>query len=158
MSVTRALQRVPMAPPLPQMPCVGRASLASVRTYSDYVRSDEYAAQPATLDQAPSAGPIPIRYPYFVPRVGINATNLPVYTKVRHGGHSWQTIVRKVDGDVAALCRDLFEDFGWGDQHKHQHDAEPTVVRMSTQAGPKTIVLRGNCSRDIKQWLEQRGF
>lgn len=43
---------------------------------------------------------VPIRYAYYVPRVGVTASNLPVYSDVRHGGNKWLTVIRKIDGDV----------------------------------------------------------
>lgn len=32
------------------------------------------------------------------------------------------------------------------------------LVRVSKQAGPKTIFLRENLTREVKAWLEERGF
>ena len=48
---------------------------------------------------------VPIRYAYYVPRVGVTASSLPVYSDVRHGGNKWLTVIRKIDGDVPVrLC------------------------------------------------------
>lgn len=48
---------------------------------------------------------IPLRYPYFVPRVGTYGVNLPVYSDVRRGGDKWLTIIRKVEGDAPVCVR-----------------------------------------------------
>ncbi|WFD37530.1 uncharacterized protein MJAP1_000474 [Malassezia japonica] len=105
-----------------------------------------------------SAGPLPIRYPYFVSRVGVNGMNLPVYTDIRNARSRYLTNIRKVEGDVTALCRDLFEDFGWGDPFNKLNPNAELLVRTTQQAGSKMIVIRGNWSRDVKAWLEERGF
>lgn len=113
-----------------------------------------------------SAGPLPIRYPYFVSRVGVNGMNLPVYTDIRNARSRYLTNIRKVEGDATvrfllltqALCRDLFEDFGWGDPFNKLNPNAELLVRTTQQAGSKMIVIRGNWSRDVKAWLEERGF
>lgn len=97
-------------------------------------------------------------YPYFVSRVGLTGTSLPVYTDVRHGGSKWLTQIRKVDGDATALCRDLFGAFGWGDPYDKTNPNSDMLVRVSKSAGPKTVVIRSNVSREVKAWLESRGF
>lgn len=51
-----------------------------------------------------SVHPIPIRYPYYIPRVGIYGMNIPVYSDVRRGGQKWLTVVRKVEGDATVRC------------------------------------------------------
>lgn len=57
-----------------------------------------------------SAGPLPIRYPYFVSRVGVNGMNLPVYTDIRNARSRYLTNIRKVEGD--ATVRFFFTDPG----------------------------------------------
>lgn len=57
-----------------------------------------------------SAGPLPIRYPYFVSRVGVNGMNLPVYTDIRNARSRYLTNIRKVEGDVTV--RFFFTDPG----------------------------------------------
>jgi len=58
------------------------------------------AAPKAAESPADPSEPIPIRYPYFVSRVGLGGMSLPVYTDIRHGGSQWITQIRKVEGDV----------------------------------------------------------
>lgn len=57
-----------------------------------------------------------------------------------------------------ALCRDIFEEFGWGDPFDKANPYSQILVRISKSAGPKTVFLRTNLSREIKSWLEHRGF
>ncbi|WFD25536.1 hypothetical protein MNAN1_000496 [Malassezia nana] len=102
--------------------------------------------------------PMPIRYPYFVSRVGLSGMSLPVYTDIRHGGSQWITQIRKVEGDVGAFCRDLFDEFGWGDPFDPANENARILMRISKNAGAKTIFLRNNVSREVKSWLEYRGF
>lgn len=58
------------------------------------------AAPKATESPADATEPIPVRYPYFVSRVGLGGMSLPVYTDIRHGGSQWITQIRKVEGDA----------------------------------------------------------
>lgn len=122
----------------------------SVRFNSTSAASAENVPQPST--------PIPIRYPYFVNRVGESQISLPVYRDSRNAGTRSLTLIRKVEGDVSALCRDLFNDFGWGDPFDKANPNADMLVRISQQAGSKKIFLRGNWTRDVKEWLAQRGF
>ncbi|WFD21826.1 hypothetical protein MEQU1_000482 [Malassezia equina] len=116
------------------------------------------AAPKATESPADATEPIPVRYPYFVSRVGLGGMSLPVYTDIRHGGSQWITQIRKVEGDANALCRDLFDEFGWGDPFDPANTYARMLMRISKHAGPKTIFLRTNVAREIKSWLEYRGF
>lgn len=81
-----------------------------------------------------------------------------MYLDLRNAGSRSLTLIRKVDGDVSALCRDLFEDFGWGDPFDKKNPDSDMLVRITHQAGSKKIFVRGNWTRDIKSWLEERGF
>lgn len=136
----------PMRAPKVNMPRLGLRLL-----------STESSTQPE-MPEPQLRTPVPIRYPYFVNRVGVNQFNLPVYADVRNAGSRTLTMIRKVDGDVSALCRDLFEDFGWGDPFDKMNPDADKLVRLTTQAGSKKIVIRGHWTRDIKAWLEERGF
>ena len=58
------------------------------------------ATSKATEPPAAASEPIPVRYPYFVSRVGLGGMSLPVYTDIRHGGSQWITQIRKVEGEA----------------------------------------------------------
>lgn len=69
-----------------------------------FARWESTEATPArdvAQDLTEGAAPVPIRYPYFVARVGAAGTSLPVYSDIRHGGSQWLTQIRKVEGDAA---------------------------------------------------------
>ena len=121
-----------------------------------YAVSNPKAEQDST--SAPISTPIAVKYPYFVNRVGVNQQSLPVYMDSRNAGSRSLTMIRKVDGDVSALCRDLFEAFGWGDPYDKKNPNSSMLVRASNVAGSQKLVVRGNWTRDIKAWLEERGF
>lgn len=134
--------------------------------------TDEATRAAVEQEMRSSVHPIPIRYPYFIPRVGVYGMNFPVYSDVRRGGQKWLTVVRKVEGDAAvrcasgmgiadagqALCRDMFETFGWGDPFDKQNPGSTFLERISSGPGSKSVVLRGNFTRELRAWLEQRGF
>ncbi|WFD33996.1 hypothetical protein MCUN1_000824 [Malassezia cuniculi] len=101
---------------------------------------------------------VPIRYAYYVPRVGVNGNSLPVYSDVRHRGSKWLTVIRKIDGDVPLLCRDMFESFGWGDPFDKKNKYSTLVERIVNSNGTRMIVLRGNLVNEVREWLEHRGF
>ncbi|WFD18045.1 hypothetical protein MCAP1_000257 [Malassezia caprae] len=124
-----------------------------------FARWESTSAVPEDAEAPASRSePIPVRYPYFVSRVGLGGMSLPVYTDIRHNGSQWITQIRKVEGDVNALCRDLFNEFGWGDPFDPANVHARMLMRISKQAGPKTIFLRSNVAREVKSWLEYRGF
>ena len=135
----------------------GRSSLARIPQYVAQIRLESTVAE-APADTSVTSAPMPVRYPYFVSRVGLDGMSLPVYTDVRNGGSRWLTQIRKVEGDATAFCRDLFDEFGWGDPYDKSNPYANNLVRVSKNAGPKTVFLRSNVSREIKAWLESRGF
>lgn len=134
-------------------PSLRRAALA--RPLAPWVSGIRFSSSSAP---EPEENIVPIRYSYFVPRVGVNANNLPVYTDLRHQGNKWLTVIRKIDGDVHLLCSDLFESFGWGDPFNKKNKYASMVERVTNTNGTRMIVLRGNFVREVNEWLEQRGF
>ena len=135
----------------------GRSSLARIPQYVAQIRLESTVAE-APTDTSGTSAPMPVCYPYFVSRVGLDGMSLPVYTDIRNGGSRWLTQIRKVEGDASAFCRDLFDEFGWGDPYDKSNPYANNLVRVSKNAGPKTVFLRSNVSREIKAWLESRGF
>ena len=135
----------------------GRSPLARIPQYVAQIRLESTVAE-APADTSVTSAPMPVRYPYFVSRVGLDGMSLPVYTDIRNGGSRWLTQIRKVEGDASAFCRDLFDEFGWGDPYDKSNPYANNLVRVSKNSGPKTVFLRSNVSREIKAWLESRGF
>lgn len=56
------------------------------------------------------------------------------------------------------LCRDMFESFGWGDPFDKKNKYATIVERVNNGQGTRMIVLRGNLVREVRDWLENRGF
>ncbi|EDP43588.1 hypothetical protein MGL_1801 [Malassezia globosa CBS 7966] len=139
------------------LPVVER-SVARVPAYVQSSRCESTVADHTLSDTPQASMPKSIRYPYFVSRVGMAGTSLPVYTDIRHGGSKWITQIRKVEGDVSALCHDLFDDMGWGNPYDKCNPNARMLLRVTNNAGPKTVHLRSNVSREVKAWLESRGF
>ena len=86
----------------------GRSPLARIPQYVAQIRLESTVAE-APVDTSITSAPMPVRYPYFVSRVGLDGMSLPVYTDIRNGGSSWLTQIRKVEGDASAICRDLYD-------------------------------------------------
>ncbi|CAH7689828.1 hypothetical protein BY996DRAFT_7031971 [Phakopsora pachyrhizi] len=69
---------------------------------------------------------------------------LPVYTKAKPAlGQIW-TLVKKIDGDIHKLKEDLLQDFP---------KAYP-ILNLRT----RQVLMRGKITREVKLWLQDRGF
>ncbi|XP_068607506.1 large ribosomal subunit protein mL49 [Brachionichthys hirsutus] len=93
---------------------------------------------------APPAAPPPL--PYMIRRSRMH--NIPVYTDVTNGSRK-MTVIRKVEGDIWALDRDV----------KHYLKGV-TGKELPTQVNDVTMTLKvkGHFDRELKDWLTTRGF
>ncbi|KAJ0036398.1 hypothetical protein NQD34_005075 [Periophthalmus magnuspinnatus] len=90
--------------------------------------------------------PSPPDLPYMIRRSRMH--NIPVYTDVTHGNRLI-TIVRKVEGDIWALEKDVkafLKDVTGKDL--------PTQVNEVTM----TLKVKGHFDRELKEWLLNKGF
>ncbi|KAM0747217.1 hypothetical protein T439DRAFT_383366 [Meredithblackwellia eburnea MCA 4105] len=78
--------------------------------------------------------------PYYINRTSSNF--LPVYLDLKSGGSRQETLIRKIDGDLDALKRDLEKAFPLSD---------PFTKPQSRQ-----VVLRGDWVTQVKEWLETK--
>ncbi|KAK2496602.1 hypothetical protein MC885_004290 [Smutsia gigantea] len=88
----------------------------------------------------------PPNLPYFVRRSRMH--NIPVYKDITHGNRQ-MTVIRKVEGDIWALKKDV-EDF-----------LSPMMGKIPiTQVNEVTGTLRvkGYFDRQLKAWLLEKGF
>ena len=147
-------------------------------------------SSPESAADAPDAGEsgvTPVKYSYFVPRVGKTLDSLPVYTDVRNGGTRIITVLRKIQGSVADLRTDLalfLDDTYASNDPSHLHDDSPLKVNKKPlrphpgrKMVPKTahptyidpvqtgkvaesgqLKIRGNRVEHVKAFLESRGF
>ncbi|CAJ1055129.1 S ribosomal protein L49%2C mitochondrial [Xyrichtys novacula] len=88
----------------------------------------------------------PPALPYMIRRSRMH--NIPVYTDLTHGNRK-MTLVRKVEGDIWALDKDVRE-FLKGVTGKEL----PTQVNEVTM----TLKVKGHYDVELKQWLAQKGF
>ncbi|KAM9750729.1 large ribosomal subunit protein mL49 [Menidia menidia] len=100
---------------------------------------------PSPSGWAPPAGSPP-SLPYFIHRSRMH--NIPVYTDLTHGNRK-TTLVRKVEGDIWALDRDVRE-----------HLRGVTGREQPTQVNEVTMTLRvkGHFDKELKDWLLSKGF
>ncbi|XP_037335315.1 mitochondrial ribosomal protein L49 [Pungitius pungitius] len=93
---------------------------------------------------SPADTPPPL--PYMVRRSRMH--NIPVYTDMTHGSRR-TTLVRKVEGDIWALEKDV-----------KQHLKEVMGKEPSTQVNEVTMTLKvkGHVDSELKQWLASKGF
>lgn len=100
---------------------------------------------PTASGWQPPRGP-PSDLPYFVRRSRMH--NIPVYTDITHGNRQ-MTVIRKVEGDIWALQKDV-EEF-----------LRPLLGRTPiTQVNEVTGTLRikGYFDGPLKAWLLEKGF
>ncbi|KAI8977501.1 ribosomal protein L49/IMG2 [Mycotypha africana] len=79
---------------------------------------------------------------YFVQRT--TNKGLPVYTDYKNGGTRVLTVIRKVQGDTAALMKDIQKDF-------------PEAV-MQINHRTQHLFIKGRCMNEMKEWLISKGF
>ncbi|KAM9785359.1 large ribosomal subunit protein mL49 [Neosynchiropus ocellatus] len=84
--------------------------------------------------------------PYMIRRSRMH--NIPVYTDLTHGNR-WMTLVRKVEGDIWALEKDVREFL-----------RDVTGKELPTQVNEVTMTLKvkGQYDQELKQWLSEKGF
>ncbi|EPX74466.1 ribosomal protein subunit Img2 [Schizosaccharomyces octosporus yFS286] len=72
--------------------------------------------------------------------------NYPVYIDYKSGGNQVQTIIRRIEGDDNALLKELISDLAIP-------KADASINRLTKQ-----IVIKGNHSQRVKQWIQDHGF
>ncbi|KAM4611046.1 large ribosomal subunit protein mL49 [Polymixia lowei] len=102
-------------------------------------------AGPAPSGWVPPAV-LPPPLPYMIRRSRMH--NIPVYTDISHGCRR-TTLVRKVEGDIWALEKDVKE-----------HLKEVTGKDLPTQVNEVTMTIRvkGHFDKELKEWLLKKGF
>lgn len=92
----------------------------------------------------PADSPPPL--PYMIRRSRMH--NIPVYTDLTHGNRK-MTLVRKVEGDIWALEKDVKE-----------YLMAVTGKDLPTQVNEVTMTLtvKGHFDKELKEWLATKGF
>ncbi|XP_070695770.1 large ribosomal subunit protein mL49 [Pempheris klunzingeri] len=92
----------------------------------------------------PADSPPPL--PYMIRRSRMH--NIPVYTDLTHGSRR-TTLVRKVEGDIWALEKDV-----------KRFLKEATGKELPTQVNEVTMTLKvkGHFDKELRQWLASKGF
>ncbi|KAJ2787829.1 mitochondrial 54S ribosomal protein img2 [Coemansia interrupta] len=93
--------------------------------------------------KAAAEGPKLVKYPYFVRRTRFQS--LPVYRDTKNGKTRKLTVIRRVEGDLEALRTDLIQALG--------EDSQIAIKKISQQ-----LVIKGDCTRGIREWLTKKGF
>ncbi|KAM4570980.1 large ribosomal subunit protein mL49 [Fundulus diaphanus] len=88
----------------------------------------------------------PPALPYMIRRSRMH--NIPVYSDLSHGNRK-TTLVRKVEGDIWALEKDVRE-----------HLRRVTGKELPTQVNEvtMTVKVKGHFEQELKDWLAARGF
>ncbi|XP_009244432.1 large ribosomal subunit protein mL49 isoform X2 [Pongo pygmaeus] len=93
-----------------------------------------------------SRGYPPPNLPYFVRRSRMH--NIPVYKDITHGNRQ-MTVIRKVEGDIWALQKDV-EDF------LSPLLGKTPVTQVNEVTG--TLRIKGYFDQELKAWLLEKGF
>ncbi|XP_036450211.1 mitochondrial ribosomal protein L49 [Colossoma macropomum] len=89
---------------------------------------------------------MPPSLPYMIRRSRMH--NVPVYSDIKHGNQK-STLVRKVEGDIWALNKDVKE-------FLQQLTGRETPTQVNEVTG--AVRIKGQFDKELKAWLIQRGF
>ncbi|EPQ29137.1 uncharacterized protein PFL1_03425 [Pseudozyma flocculosa PF-1] len=159
-------------------PHSAQSEIASNADAASMTMGDEEAL--AATAAAAGEGARAVQHPYFVPRIGKTGDSLPVYTDIRNGGTRVLTEIRKVQGDVEALRKDLLANlhlFALENATPFETAKKPIKPRAGRKSGPQPghptaavpvqvskvdaagkLVVKGNKVREVKAFLEAKGF
>lgn len=181
-----ALRHTPSSAPIASTSKLQLAPLAS--RYNSTSTSSTPSLESTSSSETPSpTGPTPVKYSYFVPRVGKILDSLPVYTDIRNGGTRTITELRKIQGSIEDLRTDLSiflsDSYSTSDPVLLNEDSPLKVNKkpLRPRAGRKLIEktgnptyldpvqkgkvqesgklkIRGNRVEEVKAFLESRGF
>ncbi|OMJ25844.1 54S ribosomal protein img2, mitochondrial [Smittium culicis] len=93
-------------------------------------------------DQSTIASKPSTQLRYFIQRTSFKS--LPIYTEFKNNGSRKLTIIRKIEGDLNALKSDLDPLFG--------------KENVSIKKINNSILIKGICSREVRQFLSKKGF
>lgn len=87
---------------------------------------------------------------YAVQRTGVGR-NLPVYRDIRNGGTQVFTKIRRIEGDVEALARDL---------QQERFEGEPAGRMREWKVRPDLgqLWVKGDHLATVLSWLTSKGF
>ncbi|KAI0035743.1 mitochondrial large subunit ribosomal protein-domain-containing protein [Vararia minispora EC-137] len=84
--------------------------------------------------------------PYFVPRN--SRGSLPVYSDIRNGGTRHLVLIRNVQGDIQALAREI----------RKRYSSPDHAAKVEVQHERHIVLSGGRWTRDVTEWLVQKGF
>ncbi|XP_037002415.1 39S ribosomal protein L49, mitochondrial [Artibeus jamaicensis] len=93
----------------------------------------------------PPRDPVP-RLPYFVRRSRMH--NIPVYKDITHGNRQ-MTVIRKVEGDIWALQKDV-------EEFLSPLLGKTPITQVNEVTG--TVRVKGYFDQQLKAWLLEKGF
>uniref|UniRef100_A0A3B1KGK1 Large ribosomal subunit protein mL49 n=1 Tax=Astyanax mexicanus TaxID=7994 RepID=A0A3B1KGK1_ASTMX len=88
----------------------------------------------------------PPNLPYMIRRSRMH--NVPVYSDIKHGNQK-STIVRKVEGDIWALDKDV-------KKYLQQLTGREPPTQVNEVTG--SIRIKGEFDTELKEWLVKKGF
>ncbi|XP_075951501.1 large ribosomal subunit protein mL49 [Anarhichas minor] len=129
---------------------VGSESTEEYRFVERLIPPSRVPAPPKHAGSSPSGwtppADTPPPLPYMIRRSRMH--NIPVYTDLTHGSRR-TTLVRKVEGDIWALEKDV-----------KQYLKEVMGKELPTQVNEVTMTLKvkGHVDSELKEWLASKGF
>ncbi|XP_012693235.1 mitochondrial ribosomal protein L49 [Clupea harengus] len=89
---------------------------------------------------------VPPDLPYMIRRSRMH--NVPVYMDIKHGSQK-STVVRKVEGDIWALEKDMKD---------YLMEVTGRVLPTQVNEVTGTIRVKGHFDKELKEWLLSKGF
>uniref|UniRef100_A0A8C5V4D9 Large ribosomal subunit protein mL49 n=1 Tax=Microcebus murinus TaxID=30608 RepID=A0A8C5V4D9_MICMU len=110
------------------------------------VRADEYQFVERLGWRPPRGLNPPPNLPYFVRRSRMH--NIPVYRDITHGNRL-MTVIRKVEGDIWALQKDV-------EEFLRPLLGKTPITQVNEVTG--TLRIKGYFDQQLKAWLLEKGF
>ncbi|GAA5971248.1 hypothetical protein JCM11641_008281 [Rhodosporidiobolus odoratus] len=119
---------------------------------SSSVATQTSATPASPVDAAPvepQAVASPSAPKYYVPRSRFG--ELPVYSDVKNAGTKYLTVIRRAEGDVEALRRDL-------SAFLSPSSSPSNATSFWTKPQARQVIIKGDWVRETKEWLAAKGF
>ncbi|KAJ2608362.1 mitochondrial 54S ribosomal protein img2 [Coemansia sp. RSA 1804] len=112
------------------------------RAFESTLAAESTDAQNNNAAAAAATAQNTVMYPYFVNRTRFQS--LPVYLDIKNGKTRKLTLVRRIEGDIHAIHKEL---------SSHLKDATVQIKSISNQ-----LVIKGDRSKEVREWLTKKGF
>ncbi|MCJ1253956.1 hypothetical protein MMC24_001770 [Lignoscripta atroalba] len=117
------------------------------------IATTSHSRQEAPLPSKPSSVPSSLQpLPYHVHRTA--SKELPVYHLAKRGGNLHQTRIRKIEGNIMDLRKDIQQALGLNEEHIVVNQLTRHIIIKVRQSSPDYGEMLGSSSRCIQGWMK----